>query len=77
MDLKTTNTSLTIIRVFKASPEELWQMWTDAKEIEKWHRPNNTDFTTSSEADAKVGGSYKISMKSKDGAETAFGNSKS
>lgn len=75
-DLQTTNTSLTLTRVFKASPEELWQLWTDAKEINKWHRPNTVDYTTTSQADVTEGGDYKISMESSEGTHSAFGKFK-
>ena len=60
--LQTTDTSLTITRVFRATPEELWELWTDPEKISIWHRPGPTGFTTKAEGEAKVGGAYKIAM---------------
>jgi uncharacterized protein YndB with AHSA1/START domain len=74
--LQTTNTSLTLSRVLKAPPEEVWELWTDPEKISQWHRPNTKDFTTEAEADAKVGGEYRIAMKSAEGTHTAFGKFK-
>jgi len=60
---QTTDTSLTLSRVFKATPEELWDIWTDPEKVNQWHRPNTSEYTTEAEVDAKVGGKYSISMK--------------
>ena len=60
---QTTDTSLTLSRVFKATPEELWDIWTDPEKVNQWHRPNRDDYTTEASVDAKVGGEYSISMK--------------
>jgi uncharacterized protein YndB with AHSA1/START domain len=58
--------SLKIVRTFDASPEVVYRAWTDPKVIKKWFAP--TDLTTPiAEVDLKVGGSYRIGMKSPDG----------
>ncbi len=74
--LEKTNTSLTISRVLKASPEAVWQLWTDPAKVNDWHRPNKTDYTTESKLDLKVGGTYKIAMISAEGRSVATGTFK-
>lgn len=52
---------ITITREFDASPEKVWQAWTDPKQLAKWWSPRG--FTTPVvEIDAKVGGKLYIVM---------------
>lgn len=67
----TTDTSLTLSRVYKATPEELWDIWTDPTKIEEWHRPDSPGATAEATLEPKVGGAYSIRMKRVE-AETAF-----
>ena len=71
-DLQTTDTSLTITRTFRATPEELWELWTDPEKISEWHRPG-PEYTVKHEGEAQVGGKYELNMTDHRGTQTAFG----
>jgi uncharacterized protein YndB with AHSA1/START domain len=58
--------SLKIVRTFNASPEVVYRAWTDPKVIEKWFAPLDMS-TPIAEVDLKVGGKYRIGMKSPEG----------
>jgi uncharacterized protein YndB with AHSA1/START domain len=58
--------SLKIVRTFETSPEVVYRAWTNPEVIKKWFAP--TDLTTPiAEVDLKVGGKYRIGMKSPEG----------
>jgi uncharacterized protein YndB with AHSA1/START domain len=65
-DGETTETSLTIRRVFDAPRERVWSAWTDPDEIEQWLRPEgfSVDFA---EGDVRPGGAWRSGMRSPDG----------
>ncbi len=71
--LQTSDTSLTITRVFRATPEEIWELWTDPEKISIWHRPAPTGFSTKAEGEAKVGGAYTIAMSHDGKTDTVHG----
>lgn len=53
----------TITREFDATPEDLWQAWTDADEIaEWWHPAGMTTPRESVSVDLRVGGRYAYTM---------------
>lgn len=53
----------TIVRTFEATPEEVWQAWTDPDSAAQWWHPNGaTTPRESVEIDAHVGGSYQYTM---------------
>jgi uncharacterized protein YndB with AHSA1/START domain len=57
-----------IERTFDASPELVWQAWTEAEHFARWYGPKgfsvpNCDF------DFRVGGEYSLVMRSPDGWE--------
>ncbi len=55
-----------ITRIFDAPPERVFKAWTDPKQFAAWWGPK--DFTNPiCEVDARLGGSYKIAMRSPDG----------
>lgn len=61
--------TITLHRVFKASPDKIYRAFTDADALAKWLPPRG--FTCKvHHVDGKVGGSYKMSF-------TNFSNSKS
>ena len=61
-----TETSLQIKRTLAAPREKVFRAWTDPEEMKKWFCPSG--FTTPSvETDLRVGGKYRITMKSPDG----------
>ncbi len=59
--------SLKLVRTFDASPEEVYRAWTDPSVIKRWFGPTPEFSTTIAEVDLKVGGKYRIGMKSPDG----------
>lgn len=63
-----TKPSLTLKRHFKATPEALFSAWTNPEKIAHWFGPPNIE-SVEAEADARMGGTYRIFMRSKDGEE--------
>ncbi len=59
--------SLKIVRTFDASPEVVYRAWTDPSVIKRWFGPTVEFSTPIAEVDLKVGGKYRIGMKSPDG----------
>ncbi len=55
-----------IERIFNASTELLWQMWTDAEHFKNWYAPPGM-VTTVANMDVRVGGKRLICMASSDG----------
>jgi uncharacterized protein YndB with AHSA1/START domain len=62
-----TATSLIMKRTFPASCERLFAMWTTEELLKKWFCPSDGMTIPVAEADARVGGSYRIVMQNKDG----------
>ncbi len=58
--------SVKLVRTFDASPGEVYRAWTDPKIIRKWFAPQEMS-TPVAEVHLKVGGKYRIGMKSSDG----------
>ena len=52
---------VTFERTYDASPEEVWQAWTDSKKLKQWWGPNNVTIPEC-EVDLKVGGKFYIVM---------------
>ncbi|EKE11098.1 MAG: hypothetical protein ACD_15C00138G0021 [uncultured bacterium] len=60
--------ALTILRIFDAPLNRVWEAWTNPEELKKWWGPK--DFTCPhSEMDFRVGGKYLSCMKGPDGKE--------
>lgn len=66
-------TSLKITRRFDASREKVFKAWTDPQALKKWFAPADTYETPAAEVDLRVGGRYRIVMKSRDGEEHRVG----
>ena len=69
MNLPVTNidhTSLTITRLFKASPEKVFKAWTDPTLLTRWFGPQGVT-TTAVEVDLRIGGKYQFTMQEPDG----------
>jgi uncharacterized protein YndB with AHSA1/START domain len=64
--------SLTLKRRFKASPAKVFAAWTDAEKIKRWMGPGEI-VTQRAESDPRVGGRYRIVMRSPDGKEHDVG----
>lgn len=53
----------TLVRTFAATPEEVWEAWTDADSAAQWWRPRGTSTPRETvEIDARVGGRYTYTM---------------
>ncbi len=59
--------SLVIKRTFPTTCERLFAMWTTEDLLKKWFCPGRDMTIPVAEADARVGGSYRIVMQNKDG----------
>jgi len=64
--------SLTLKRRLKAPPAKVYAAWTDAAQLVRWFGPANVT-VVSAEADARVGGRYRIVMRTADGEEHDVG----
>ncbi len=62
---------LVIKRTFAATPEEVYEAWADGGEFAKWHGPVGFE-TVVRQYDVKIGGEYRVSMISPDGAESSL-----
>ncbi len=60
--------SLTLKRRLKAPPASVYAAWTDPEKILKWFGPEEIE-TLRAQADVRVGGSFRIVMRSPDGEE--------
>jgi uncharacterized protein YndB with AHSA1/START domain len=60
--------SLTLRRRFNASPALVFGAWTDPKQLVRWFGPENV-VALRAEADLRVGGKYRVVMRSDDGNE--------
>lgn len=59
--------SLSIVRRFNASPEKVWNAFTDPQALKQWMAPGGDFSNVLAEADVRVGGRYHIIMKAPDG----------
>ncbi len=59
--------SLRIIRTFDASPETVYRAWTDPDVVKRWFGPTPEFTTPIAEIDLRIGGAYRIGMKSPEG----------
>jgi len=60
--------SLTIKRRLNASPAKVFSAWTDPEKLRQWFLPPNDD-PVLAESDPRVGGRYRIVVRSPDGEE--------
>ena len=64
-----TQPSLTLARRLNAPAEKVFEAWTDPKKIVQWFGPGHTlTETVKADMDVRVGGKYRISFKTDDGA---------
>jgi uncharacterized protein YndB with AHSA1/START domain len=62
--------SIVLTRRYPVAPEKVWRAWTDAQALKAWFKPGPQGFgVLLAEADARVGGRYRILMKAPDGEE--------
>jgi uncharacterized protein YndB with AHSA1/START domain len=61
-------TQITIQSTISASPEKIWNYWTEPEHITKWNFASDDWCCPSAENDLRVGGTYKARMEAKDGS---------
>ncbi len=59
--------SLRIERSFQATPEEVFDAWTDPEVLRRWWAVDPAGRTPVAEVDLRVGGRYRLSMEQPDG----------
>jgi uncharacterized protein YndB with AHSA1/START domain len=64
--------SLTIRRRLPASPARCFRAWTDPKELSQWFGPPSVESVVA-ECDARVGGRYRLTMRSPQGESGVSG----
>jgi uncharacterized protein YndB with AHSA1/START domain len=64
--------SLTLKRRLKAPPAKVFAAWTDPEKIKRWMGPGEMKAVVT-ESDARVGGRYRIVMRSPEGKEHDVG----
>ena len=60
--------SLQVSRTYSASPETVFQAWTDPEALKQWFAPSEAFSTPVVEVDLREGGTYRIHMKEPSGA---------
>ena len=60
--------SLTLKRRIKAAPAKVYQAWTDPQKMMQWYAPAGAD-TLHAETDARVGGRFRVLMRTADGEQ--------
>jgi uncharacterized protein YndB with AHSA1/START domain/uncharacterized glyoxalase superfamily protein PhnB len=69
------NFSLSLDRTFSAPRERVFRAWTNPDSLQKWFNPNPSYSTPRAEVDLRVGGRYKITMRSAEGNESTVSGS--
>lgn len=59
-------TTIRLTRTFNAPRERVFRAWTDPKEMKRWFCPEGFS-TPAADVDLRVGGAYRIDMKSPEG----------
>ena len=63
----TSETSLRVERTYDASPEEVFDAWTNPEVLRRWWAVHPEGTTPIAEVDLRVGGRYRLSMESPEG----------
>ena len=63
-----TKPSLTLKRRINAAPAKVYQAWTDPQKMMRWYAPANAE-TLAAETDVRVGGRFRVLMRTADGEE--------
>ena len=61
--------SLSIVRKFNVEPGKVWRAWTDPQALTAWMAPGDAFSVRVLECDVRVGGRYRIVMRSPDGED--------
>ena len=65
----TENPKLRLARHYPVAPEKVWRAWTDPKLIARWFNPSGHHEVMLAEADVRVGGAYRITLRDPAGEE--------
>ena len=65
---ETSARQLQVRRVFQASPDRLFKAWTTPEELRRWHAPGPLTVALA-EIDLRVGGRYRINMRTPEGVD--------
>lgn len=57
-----TDLDIRLQRVIDATPDEAFRHWVDADARREWYAPDEGDAVTESEADVRVGGTYRTTV---------------
>ncbi len=66
--METKNNSITVETTVKATPEKVWEIFTDPKHIVNWCNASDDWHAPHAENDLRVGGHFKTTMAAKDGS---------
>jgi uncharacterized protein YndB with AHSA1/START domain len=69
----TENPKLRLARHYTVAPEKVWRAWTDPKQVARWFYPSGQHEVVLAEADVRVGGSYRITLRGPAGKEDGAG----
>jgi len=61
--------SLSIVRRFNVEPAKIWRAWTDPHALTAWMAPSDAFSVRVLECDVRVGGRYRVVMRSPDGED--------
>ena len=61
--------ALRLTRRFNASPEKVWQAWTDPQALKQWFGPGEITSVPMAEIDLRVGGRFHVLMLTDSGEE--------
>ena len=76
MKIKTENLSSTSVQLschFNASPDRVFEAWTNPKQMTKWFHPDSTTYCHEADVDARLGGKFRIILTTKSGPIAALG----
>lgn len=61
-------TSITVQTTIKAPVEEVWELWSNPRDVEKWNNASEDWHTPRAENDLRPGGRFNYRMEAKDGS---------
>ena len=61
-----TNSSIRISRYFSASPQEVWQAWTDPKLVQSWFGSDPNGTVLDASLDVRLGGTFEVTFRNSD-----------
>lgn len=67
--LKPQTAALKLTRRYPHPPEKIFRAWTDPQALKRWFLPTPENQIVLAEADARVGGRYRIVVRNPDGVE--------